>query len=262
MEKSRIQREKDFHDQVFKAGRDNSGPTLKYYAVCEKVRSKYIETVLKGIKERELLEYGCGTGIFSKLWLENGAITTGIDISSEGIIKAKEKIKNAGLEAKFFVMDAEKTEFQEGAFDIVVGMGIIHHLDLKRCYRELQRILKRDGQAIFIEPLGHNPIINLYRSLTPKRRTEDEHPLKVKDVKLLEEYFHEVEVHYYILFSLLAVPFRNTRFFASLLAFLESIDNMVFRIPFLRRYAWQIIMYASHPIKDSSENGINKDANP
>ena len=32
---------------------------------------------------------------------------------------------------------------------------------------ELSRIIKPNGECIFQEPMGHNPIINLYRKLTP-----------------------------------------------------------------------------------------------
>lgn len=35
----------------------------------------------------------------------------------------------------------------------------------------------------FSEPLGHNPIINWYRNRTPEMRTEDEHPLLIKDIE-------------------------------------------------------------------------------
>jgi ubiquinone/menaquinone biosynthesis C-methylase UbiE len=250
MRDSRIQNEKEFHDKLFEDDEYQRTATRKYYSICKNVRDKYIEAVFNKSKGKSLLEYGCGTGSFSRLWSENGAIVTGIDISPEGIQKAEDISKNAGFDAEYYVMNAEKTEFQEDRFDIIVGMGIIHHLDLKQCYKELQRILKEGGQAIFIEPLGHNPIINLYRSLTPRMRTEDEHPLMVKDIKLIEEYFQRVEVHYYILFALMAVPFRDTKIFKTLLACLESIDNIVFRVPFFRRYAWQIIIHASHPIKD------------
>ena len=43
--------------------------------------------------------------------------------------------------------------------------------------------LPSKGNLIFIEPLGTNPIINLYRKLTPKSRSKDEHPLINKDFK-------------------------------------------------------------------------------
>ena len=80
-------------------------------------------------------------------------------------------------------------------------------------------------------------------------RTEDEHPLKQKDIKLLKQYFQNVEIEYFSLFTLLAVPFRNKFFFDQLYEFLRSIDMAVFLIPFFKKYAWSVIIHASNPRK-------------
>ena len=173
----------------------------------------------------------------------------GIDISSKGIKSAKDKIENTEYEADYFVMDAENTGFHDSSFDIIVGTGIIHHLDILVSYQEICRILKKNGRAVFMEPLGHNPFINFYRGLTPQMRTQDEHPLKLKDIEILEQYFHNVEVEYFSLFTLLAVPFRSTFFFENLCHFFRDIDKAAFQIPFIKRYAWTIIIHASNPKK-------------
>jgi len=44
------------------------------------------------------------------------------------------------------------------------------------------------GSAIFIDPLGHNPAINMFRRSTPDLRTEDEHPLLLEDFRLAGRY--------------------------------------------------------------------------
>jgi hypothetical protein len=49
----------------------------------------------------------------------------------------------------------------------------------------MTKILQPKGKAIFIEPLGHNFLINLYRRLTPNIRSADEHPLLAKDLKIM-----------------------------------------------------------------------------
>ena len=76
----------------------------------------------------------------------------------------------------FRVDNCEKTGFQDNEFDLIYGTGVLHHLELEKCLNEIRRILKKDGEIIFIEPMGTNPFINLYRLLTPKSRSEDEHP--------------------------------------------------------------------------------------
>ena len=52
---------------------------------------------------------------------------------------------------------------EKNRFDIIYGTGILHHLNLKACLDEIERILKPGGKFVFIEPLGTNPVINLYR---------------------------------------------------------------------------------------------------
>ncbi len=146
-------------------------------------------------------------------------------------------------------MNAERTDFENNTFDIVAGSGILHHLNLESSYTELARILNSNGSAVFIEPLGHNPIINMYRALTPKMRTEDEHPLKVNDLKLLNKYFNNVKIEYFSILTLFAVPFRNKSFFGILLKILKCLDNIIFLIPYFRRFAWTVIINAKKPIK-------------
>jgi len=132
---------------------------------------------------------------------------------------------------------------------IIVGSGIIHHLDIIASYKELTRILNENGHIVFSEPLGSNPVINLYRMLTPDLRTADEHPLKGKDLALLSEYFSNVEVEYFTLFTLLAVPFRSMPAFKQIHGILASIDRAIFRVPFLRKLAWMVVIHAYNPRK-------------
>ena len=202
MDSKRLQKEQHFHDDRFKGDGRRRRSTRKFYSVYTAARNRYVRTISPYCKDAEVLEYGCGTGWESDEWLKRGALLTGIDISPEGIAQAKERIAYSGYDAPYYVMDAENTRFSDGSFDMVIGNAIIHHLDLSRCYRELVRILKSDGHAIFVEPLGHNPLINLYRYLTPQMRTEHEHPLKIRDLRLLRQYFRSVEVHYFSPISL------------------------------------------------------------
>ena len=118
---------------------------------------------------------------------------------------------------------------------------------MERAYSELRRVLKPDGHAVFIEPLGHNPFINLYRWMTPAMRTEDEHPLKWNDLNALKTHFQDVKIECFTFFTFAAIPFRRTFLFEPLLAFFGLLDRGLFSIPFLRRYAWTAIIHAQKP---------------
>ena len=115
-------------------------------------------------------------------------------------------------------------------------------LELEKAYQEIQRTLKPNGRAIFFEPLGHNPIINLYRYLTPKMRTEDEHPLLMKDFRLARDYFNRIKIEYYTLFSIVST------FFPAFSAILNKLDSYLFEnISILRKYAWITVTEFSEP---------------
>ena len=146
-------------------------------------------------------------------------------------------------------MNAEQMTFDEASFELCVGSGILHHLDTDKSIKEIARILNKDGSAIFIEPMGHNPIINWYRNRTPSMRTVDEHPLLDKDIKLINQHFNKVQVNYFALTTLLAVPFRNKAVFNPLYQTLQKLDRLLFKIPFIGKNAWTVVLEMSEPIK-------------
>ncbi len=135
-------------------------------------------------------------------------------------------------------------------FNVVVGTGILHHLNLNKSYSELSSVLHPDRHGIFLEPLGHNFFINAFRKATPQSRTIDEHPLLMKDIELSQKYFAKTKVNYFNLLTLMAVPFRNSKYFEPLYSFLHKLDNSTITIlPFLKKYFWIAVLDMSNPKK-------------
>ena len=249
MSDDRILREKEFHDKRFGNGNGRREPARKYYSVLSKAGAHYRSIALDACPGAHLLEYGCGFGAQSVHWLKAGARVTGIDISSEAIERARRDIKTTPYadRAEYYEMNAEAMTFDDDSFDIVLGSGIIHHLDLDACYSEIARVLKPGGLALFMEPLGHSPIINLYRNLTPSMRTEDEHPLMEADIELARKYFGDVEFTSYNMSTLLAVPFRKTPLFKPLFDSLHQLDQSLFSLPFMKKQAWSMVLEMRQP---------------
>lgn len=110
----------------------------------------------------------------SKTWCNS---FRGIDISDAAIEKAKIEAKKINLEIVYFQeMDAESLKMNDSYFDIIYGKSILHHLNLKKALIQIIRILKPKGRGVFIESLGLNPFINLYRYLTHAMRTKEGYP--------------------------------------------------------------------------------------
>ena len=74
-------------------------------------------------------------------------------------------------------------KFENNFFDLIVGNGILHHLDPEKALTSVHKVLKPGGRVIFFEPLADNPLLKLFRFLTPKARTIDEAPFSRSDLK-------------------------------------------------------------------------------
>ena len=249
MKESRIVHEKQFFDKTFET--EGRKPVQKFYKAVQSSRTFYEKYLLSNSSNKDVMEYGCGKGTYAFLLAKHSARVTGIDISEVAINMAKTQAKEQGIEnIEFLEQDAEAMDFDDSRFDLIFGTSILHHLNLDLSLREISRVLKPAGKAVFIEPLGHNLLINLYRKLTPRFRTEDEHPLTMKDLRLIKTFFNRNHFRFFHLFSIMAVPFRNTRFFSFILNSLDNLDKLVFKlIPFLRPIAWQVVIILEQPKK-------------
>lgn len=245
---ARLDREREFHDHAF--GERTRASVGRFYSVTGSLESWYEEMLGAHARDARVLEYGCGPGSHAFHLARHGATVTGIDISPVAIDLARDRARAEGLEDRldFRVMDAEHLEFDDASFDMVCGSGILHHLDLDRAYAEVGRMLRDGGLGVFTEPLGHNPLINLYRSRTPELRTVDEHPLRVDDLELAERHFGEVETRHFALTSLAAFPLRGRARFDAIVTALDRLDAALFRtLPALRRQAWMVGLVLRRP---------------
>jgi ubiquinone/menaquinone biosynthesis C-methylase UbiE len=144
-----------------------------------------IEPYLNAVNGKSVLDYGCGRGRSSIDLLSRGAKVCGIDISPVYISEANQAAKQKGYpdnQYSFREMDAHRLKIGDNTFDMVLGEGILHHLNISAALTEIHRVLKTGGRLIMIEPLADNPLLKLFRLLTPFARTADEAPLSKKDL--------------------------------------------------------------------------------
>jgi SAM-dependent methyltransferase len=237
----RLRREREYHDARYEL--ETRTRAAKYYEVDASEHAYRGQLGALGAGDR-VLEYGCGVGSAAFDLAVAGAAVTGIDISPVAIARAQAEADRRGLgTARFLAMDAEALQLADGSIDVVCGSGILHHLDLERATSEIRRVLGPDGWAVFKEPLGSNPLINIYRRLTPSMRTPDEHPLLEADFRRMRQQFQHVDIECFNLLALAGVPLRRAPGGRRLVAGLHAVDRWLFnRIPPLRRWAWVAVI--------------------
>lgn len=196
-----------------------------FYELSRGVRV-FAETVLRDCAGLDVLEYGCGTGGHAFPLAERGANVTGIDISDVAVDRARQRI-DGSHRLRFEVADAEALPFADATFDLVCGTSILHHLDLPKALLEIRRVLRQGGRGVFYEPVGYNPAANLYRRFTPQLHTEDEHPLRRSDFALMGSRFAQVNLHFFDLLSVGAIPFLRWPGGVPLLRLMEGLDRLV-----------------------------------
>ena len=243
--------EKDFFNREYEIGRREA--VGQFYSIIAN-RSKYYKSVIQNdVAGKSVLEYGCGEGSHSVAIAAAGGKVTGIDISDVGIRNARQNAQRAGIaDIHYIVMDAENMSFYGNAFDLIIGEGILHHLDLSRAMPEISRVLQPQGSAVFMEPLGHNPAINWYRSRTPDLRTVDEHPLLKRDIHYMSSFFEVTRLRFFHLLSFAAMPLIRTRLFHPFVNFFDKIDYGLFRIcPPAGYLSWYVILEFAKPRKEA-----------
>jgi ubiquinone/menaquinone biosynthesis C-methylase UbiE len=256
----RKRQEADFHDQR-EIDRQSLGAeefeakyaNKKWYSITRKSRDfagNWLKTHCAG---KTALDYCCGLGGISLHMAEAGAFVYGIDISEQSVKTAERRLAHNGFgdRCAMQVMDAENLSFADDTFDVIVCSGVLHHLDLDQAYPELARVLKPTGKILCLEAIGHNPAIRLYRKRTSHLRTpwEVDHILTRQDVHKAAAYFDSIDLRFFHLCSIAAVPLRRSRWFGPALTLCETIDALLLRIPGLRWWAWQMVFELSQPRK-------------
>jgi len=218
---------------------------FKWYSTGQLSADYRNDWLAKHVPGKIVLDYACGDGGVTLQAARMGAsLAIGIDVSDVSIGKAAQAAAREGLSERcvFVEGDCEDTGFPDNSVDVILCCGMLHHLDLTKAYPEMQRILKPGGCVFAQEALNYNPIIKLYRKLTPEMRTawEKEHILSLKDVRAAKKYFKIGEIRYWHLTSVFAAFARDVpSLFRAVSWVLNTVDKCVLAIPGVQMLAWQ-----------------------
>lgn len=145
---------------------------INRYISPPKETSYYLEYsyfLLGDVKGKTVLDYGCGTGNNSLVLAKRGANVIGIDISPDLLEIAEKRMAANDItgNTKFLVGSAHDLPIPDESVDIVFGIAILHHLELEESSKEVFRVLKKGGRAIFQEPVRNSKFVKFIRNLIP-----------------------------------------------------------------------------------------------
>jgi SAM-dependent methyltransferase len=207
--------------------------------------------LLGDLRDKHVLDYGCGMGEESMYFAKLGAIVNAIDISPIGVELTLKRAQHNGLidRVSASVMDALHTSFDDDTFDCVHGLGILHHVGLREGLTEIRRVLKPGGSGVFLEPIGNVRLIEyckhrvhrlVGKRLNLKEVNEREENMKLRDIDKCGVGFSHFQVYpYHLIYRIrkLLLPQRLFPVFA-------RIDYRLLRIaPFLKSIAGGVVIH-------------------
>jgi SAM-dependent methyltransferase len=243
-------REREFHDALARE--------LDVDALAQPPQPDGLELALLDlageVRGRTILDAGCGQGDLTLHLLRQGASVTALDVSP-GMIdvvsrRARRLPDHVGEQLTTVAAPLEHSDLPDAGFDLVLGKFILHHVDIGSGARELRRLLRPDGRAIFIENAGDNALLTFARNRLagrlgiPRLGTEDEHPLTAGDIDELRGVFAAVTAHYPVFEFLVLFDRQVLRFkYPRVSRVIRGLDNAAHRlVPRLRRFSYRVIV--------------------
>jgi SAM-dependent methyltransferase len=127
-------------------------------------RTEFLISAARLAPGTSCLELGCGTGTFTSGLAESGCDLVAVDLSEA---TAEECARRMAGRAEVVVGNIETGEGLEGrSFDAVVGVSVLHHVNLELCLRNtVLPLLVPGGRFAFSEPNVANPQVWAERRL-------------------------------------------------------------------------------------------------
>jgi SAM-dependent methyltransferase len=100
------------------------------------------------------LELGAGTGLFTERLVASGCELVAVELSEATAERCRERV---GDRAEVVVGNVETGEGLEGEFDAIVGVSVLHHVNMELCLRNTFSLLRSGGRFAFSEPNMLNP---------------------------------------------------------------------------------------------------------
>ncbi len=136
---------------------------------------EYAFHAIGDVAGRLVLDYGCGNGENTLPLVARGARVIAVDVSEDLLRLARRRLALHGMadrSALFLSGSAHDLPLPDASIDAVMGIAILHHLDLDLAAREVHRVLKPGGVAVFQEPVRNSRLLARLRAMVPYRSEE------------------------------------------------------------------------------------------
>jgi ubiquinone/menaquinone biosynthesis C-methylase UbiE len=143
---------------------------------------------LDSLRGKRVLDAGCGMGRFAEVCIEAGAEVHAIDLSTAVEAAARNLAHHPNV--SFYQADIMNLPFEEGTFDVVYSIGVLHHTpDTRQAFLKLARLVKPGGRiAIWVYSTILRLMLGgeLLRLITPRLPK----PLLLKAAKIAIPLYH------------------------------------------------------------------------
>lgn len=171
------------------------GTAGSFEAIYAKWKATIDERRLQFLAEcrgKRVLEIGCGIGKDARFLTENGIDYTGLDYSWRTLELAQKHFELVRLKKRFVNGDARALPFNDNRFDLVMSIGVLHHVpETAGACREVMRVVRPGGSVRIMFYNRHSyhyalvsgvvrPLILLMLAFPPSRRLLSVGPQKLR----------------------------------------------------------------------------------
>ena len=116
-----------------------------------------LNDIVSGASGKRALDVGTGTGQFALYLAGSGFVVTGIDLAENMISHAKQNAGRHKLDIDFQIGDAERLEFEDNTFDVVVSRNLLWTLpNPQQAIFEWHRVMKPGAILVVCDGLWMN----------------------------------------------------------------------------------------------------------
>jgi len=195
------------------------------------------------------LEIGCGTGLFTEMFVGSGARILALDISVDLLDKAISR--NLPPEQVRFLALPFDDEGVKGPFTAVIGSSILHHLEIRPSLDRIYRLLEPGGAMVFAEPNMLNPQIMIQKNNSWLKKKFGDSPDETAFFswsirsQLIAAGFTAIEI----------IPFDwlHPLTPASLIPVMQRLGLILEKIPVIRNFAGSLLICAKRPLSYVNE---------